>query len=39
MRKLKKIAVMAMATVMAISMTACGGGKKEDNNKIVIRKR
>ena len=37
MRKLKKIAVMAMATVMAISMTACGGEKKDDNNKIVIR--
>ena len=30
MSLLKKFAAMAMVAVMAVGMTACGGGKKDD---------
>ena len=39
MRIMKKIMSLTMVAVMAVTMTACGGGssEKEDDNKLVIR--
>lgn len=37
MKKMKRIAALALVAVMALAMTACGGGKKSDSDSAYVK--